>query len=206
MTYHADKRMDEKTTTVKNLSWRDGFVSSIDGVTISESCENKKEQHQELVQRNLLQLKQSTLPILKAPIEGQRNFTIPRRIYTADIKSHPCTSSSPAKYLFSDTCKEEKTDSGMENPYSAMVSRQWGSANNNDNKENARTYEPIDDVRRSGIVGGNSLSLFEEEYQRKYQLMRSNAKKKDDTLYVILNRKAGVITHVIRTNPRYNRK
>merc|ERR1711962_204302 len=103
-------------------------------------------------------------------------------------------------------------------PKTYATDKQRSSLNNKENTSTTATTDLRDKPPSSsytsttgfttgdGESSANRMSLFEEEYQRKIQLMRSSAKKKEDKLFVLLNRNAGVITHVIRTNHKYLRK
>ena len=245
--YNAVKDMDDKGTTVKNLSWQDGFVSSVNGVTIAgtveikpENLERKNQQQRgqkensdgkaQSKDKNHQQYSPKRKSQEELKLEEQHQTSQEEQPGQSTMNNHQKSpSKQPTVSILKPTtpCSTSEIEaiSAMSQRYQPMSPKTYGTdrqMSSLNNKENTSTTTASSDIRdkppsssytsTTGLITGdgessaNRMSLFEEEYQRKIQLMRSSAKKKEDKLFVLLNRNAGVITHVIRTNPKYLRK
>ena len=186
---------------MKNLSWKNGFVSSIDGIVVADVgesrkvyCDRKEHQHQQQHDKPI-QEKASTMDMNRA------STVISRQPTTSILKtSTPC-----------DLDNLSRPPSELGHRYSSTDAKSYSSEKQWPNNKENTTYDGSYTSAGRGLdtnsgSTGTRLS-FEEEYQRKLQLLRSSAlKKREDKLYVLLNRATGAITHVIRNNPKYMRK
>ena len=177
--------MNENTTAAKNLSWRNGFVSSIDGKIVAEVEESKEDLH---IQQH------------KGKQQGNTNQQegVEENTSTMDTFRTTTSSKQPTISILKAT--------SINNMTSSTLTQRWPIMSNKNNATSElRTLTASGSAGRESNLC-NKGSVFEYEYQRKLQLLRSNAKKKEEKLFVLLNRNEGVITHVIRTNPNYIRK
>ena len=171
--------MNENTTAAKNLSWRNGFVSSIDGKIVAEVEESKEDLH---IQQH------------KGKQQGNTNQQerVEENTSTMDTFRTNTSSKQPTISILKAT--------SINNMTSSTLTQRWPIMSNKNNATSElRTLNASGSTGRESNLC-NKGSVFEYEYQRKLQLLRSNAKKKEEKLFVLLNRNEGVITHVIRNS------
>jgi len=221
--YNAVKSMDDKAVC-KNLSWQDGFVSSVNGVTIA-CTEDNKIQVQERKAKQQRGQKEKAEGKAKSKEEDSHQQLGQSKMDNRQKSPSRQPTASILKQTTSSSISEIEGSSAISHKYQSMSPKTYGietQRSSSNNKENTsatstsgmRSKHPSSSFTSTtgfacngdNASSANRMSLFEEEYQRKIQLLRSSAKKKEDKLFVLLNRNAGVITHVIRTNPKYLNK